>query len=126
MKSHDGQTSAQLRILLCLLLVAFCDTAYGQLTTLSVDTTTINLGVPSGGTSSAQIHVTTNSPTTVSISGTSQSWLSVFPGGLQAVSNAAPLTLTVTANLSGTNFAVGTNTSSARLQSACLEAREHR
>ena len=111
MKPHDGQTSAQFRILWCLLLVAFCDTAYGQLTTLSVDTTTINLSVPSGGTSSAQIHVSTNSPTTVSISGTSQSWLSVFPGGLQAVSNAAPLTLTVTANLSGSNFAVGTNTS---------------
>jgi hypothetical protein len=111
MKPHDSQTSAHFRILLCLLLVAFCETAHGQFVTLSVDTTTINLGVPAGGTSSAQIHVTTSSPATVSISSTSQSWLSVSPGGLQAVSSAAPLTLTVTANLSGTNFAAGTNIS---------------
>src|SRR6202040_177009 len=77
MKHQNSLTTALFGAILCLSLVGFSDTAFGQATTISVDNPTINLVVPAGGSGSAQIHVSTNNSTNVFINTNSApSWLS--------------------------------------------------
>ncbi|MGD1094909.1 MAG: hypothetical protein ABSB35_23315, partial [Bryobacteraceae bacterium] len=104
---QSGCSTNWLGVWVLLSAVGFSATARLQATTLSYDTTTLNLTVPAGGTGSGLVHVSANNSTSVAIGAPSVTWLSVSPNGLQNVFSTTPLTLTVTANLSGTNFTAG-------------------
>jgi trimeric autotransporter adhesin len=82
----------------CLLALAGAGTAHAQ--TLTVDTPTVNIAVPSGGFATAQVNLSTTSSTTVVVNtSNSPSWLSVNPTGpLNAFQNTpTPFTLIVNA-----------------------------
>jgi uncharacterized protein (TIGR03437 family) len=100
MTRENFRRVALLMTVSCLFALAFSSTALAQ--TITVDNTTVNFTVPSGGVSTQKIHVSTNESTSVIIStNNSQSWLSVNPSGPTNVAAGSPTTLNITANATG-------------------------
>ncbi len=88
------------RSILCTLALAISSVAGAQ--TLSVDNSTLNFTVLSGGFLTKQVNVSSTSSTTVFINtSNSPSWLQVNPSGPMNVLQGTPLTLNVIANAAG-------------------------
>lgn len=92
--------------ILCALAVAISSVASAQ--TLSVNNSTLNFTVLSGGSLTEQMSLSSTASTTVFVNtSNSPSWLSVNPSGPFNLLEGTPVTLNLTANAAG--LATGTN-----------------
>ncbi len=109
--NRQNRRRSALGVLPALLVLGLSDTARSQVTTISVDQSTLNFTLPSNGVSTQQFNISTNNSTTVFVNlANPPSWLRVTPAAFNSfpnvnVSSAQPTAMNVTANT--TNLGAG-------------------